>query len=214
MYLSGKLTVVVIIIDLTAQLVESIDAPQEVQFTMTAVHPAVRTTVMLFDRHILQGIRIVVLCVYVLRYRTECETVGEILLITDERTDITERAELHLSSQMRLHILCGHSQGLDIQHGRSGCLTGRQKDIVMITDDQREVLNIIQGVTGEVYLPTLTFREHHTIIAHPCMLGSKAMYGNRLHSPCPTIVTQGDTRHTVHGISNIRHPHRPHVLTV
>ena len=46
------------------------------------------------------------------------------------------------------------------------------------------------------------------------MLGTETTYRHRLQAPCPTIVAQGDTSHTMQGVSHIRHTQTQHLLTV
>ena len=115
---------------------------------------------------------------------------------------------------MRKQVACGHFQRLDVQRCRRRSLTGRNEDVVVVTDDERQVVHIVQGIAAQVNLSALTLRKHDTIVADACMLAAKTTNGNRLHTPCPTIVAQGDARHVMQSISNIGDSHNKHVLTI
>ena len=86
---------------------------------MTRIHPAIRPPILHNFRSILYLVRIVILGISILTKRRESKLIREILHITQERTRITKRTYLQLGSKMRIRIFRWHTNGLDIQNGRS-----------------------------------------------------------------------------------------------
>ena len=115
---------------------------------------------------------------------------------------------------MRMLVCGGHTDGLNTQNGWYRGIAGRDEDIVVITNDKRQLIHVVERIAREVYLATLTVTQHHPVVAHPRMLGSKPSYRDCLQTSCTTIVTEGNARNTMQGIGHIGHTKTQHLLTI
>ena len=214
MHLPWQLAVVVVIVELAAEPVEGIGIPHEVQLAVACVHLAVRAPLFYHLITILQLIRVIVLRIGVFADGREGKLFGKALLIADKGTEIAERPSLQLCRQMRAAVSCRHTDCLHIQHCRGCGVAGRDEDIVVVADDQRELVHIVETIAREVYLATLAVTEHDAVVAHTRVLRAKTTHRDRLHAPCPTIVAQGDARDAMQRIGHIRHTQTEHLSTI
>ena len=214
MYLTGQLAVVVVIIDLARQTVRRTDVPSKIHLPMTRVHAAVLAAVTHLLRHILDGVRIVILSICVFPYRRESKTFIQILLILQEGRYIAKRTHLHLSLHMRTRIIGRQQHRLDVHTGRRRHLTGRDEDVLIVAYDQRHAAHIVQRITGKINLTTLAVAQHHPVITHTRMLRSQTSHRHRLHAASTAIVPQRDARQTMQRVRHIRHPQTHHLPVI
>ena len=132
MYHTWQLSAVVVVIDLRTPTVKGICRPYQVQFTMTRAHPTVGAVFCL----VIQFEGIVVLCVCIFSDSRKGYLFREVLLIAQERTDKAEGTSLQLGCQVRTDILSRHTDGLYIQHSRGRGISGRDKDVIVVTYHQ------------------------------------------------------------------------------
>ena len=146
MHHSWQLAVIIIIINLAAQAIEGIGTPHEVQLSMPTVHPAVRATVA--DGHAIrfQFKGIVIFRIDILPHSGESQPLADILLIAQERTHIAKGTHFQLCRQMRMLVCGGHTDGLNTQNGWYRGIAGRDEDIVVVADDQRQLIDIVERI--------------------------------------------------------------------
>ena len=205
-----QLPVVVIIVELCPQLVparaigSSAHHPVHIQFAMPRVHPAVGSPLMGGIFTVVQDEGIVVFGIGVLTHRLESEPIRQSLHIAQIRRDISEGPHLQLSREVRLLVDGNLAHGLD---GKQSChrgLPGRNENVVVVTNGESQCLHLVERITGHINFAALTFAEQHTIVTHSRMSRSESTHSYRLHSSCPTIVTQIDAWHAVQSVGHIR----------
>ena len=81
MHLTWQLTIVVVVIHLSAETVEGIWRPNKVQLSMPRVHPTILTIVFHDLCHILYFVGIVVLCIGIFTHQRESKSLAGALLI-------------------------------------------------------------------------------------------------------------------------------------
>ena len=211
---AGQLAVVVVVVDLSAETAVVAGLAEELQLAVAGIHAAVAAAVADSLRHIVNGIGVVVLGIGVLAHGGKGKAVGEVLLVTHKGTDIAEGARLDLSRQVGTGVAVGQSQRADVQHGRCGGLAGGNENVIVVADDKREMVDIVEGIAREVYLAALTVGEHHAVVTDPCVLGSETAHRDGLHAAGTTVVAQRDTGQAVEGIGHVGDTHAEHIAAV
>ena len=199
---TGQQTVVVIIIQLAVQL-PAVGFQHEVHFSMAAVHAAVGASVAHGLSDIADGVGVTVVRVQVVEGCGKGEMRREAVLPTDKRADVAEASGLEFgperSRAMGLRLL----QSVDVQDCDPASVACGDEDVTAIAHRKRDILQVGQRVTRQVYLSALAVAEHDSVITHARMLRSEAPDAHRLHPSRAAIVLQVDAGQAVHGVCKV-----------
>ena len=113
---------------------------------MSTIHPTVGTMLTMRQIAIAQSKGIVILCIDVFPVSRQGYRTRYLLFIAHIRTHVAEGTEPQLTGQVGQPVIPVLRQGLDRQHGSRAHITGWDKKVFLVADDQGERRYLVERV--------------------------------------------------------------------